>query len=186
MDVPEIAAAGLKGDVEDADALRGDGLQIACAGEPLVEIHILGTNGEGSALLKGFLAGRGLILAPDLHGQTEDGPALGPAGVHGDVRDDRRDLTLADTVVLCVLQMVLQRTVGDSGGHQCRDSQDAFQFCRDGLLIPDLSEEHVIIQMREHRCDVAQLIAARGLHDFFILLSHSCPPSLNRMLIVRP
>ena len=111
MHMPEVAAAGLEGHVVDSDLTGGYRSQIALSGEPFRESVVGSSDGEEAALLISLFADGGLVLAPDLHGQTEDCPALGPAGVHGRMCDDRRNLFFADAVVLGILQMILQRTV---------------------------------------------------------------------------
>ena len=54
------------------------------------------------------------IFAPYLLCQIEGSPGLWPTGIEGDVGDDLCRFRAGNAVVLCRLQVIFQRTVGDS------------------------------------------------------------------------
>ena len=169
MDVPVVAAAGLKGHVENGDLPGRDGRQIALPHEKL-PVGVLLADGEEDAVLVGVLfAADGAFLVPDLLGLAEHGPALGPAHIHGGVGDDGGDLLFGDAVVFGVLQMVAQGGIGDAGGHQRHHGDDALGLQVQGFLIPDLTEQHVVVEMGEAGGKISQLRPPGGLCD---LLAH--------------
>ena len=44
---------------------------------------------------------------------------------------------------------------------------DALRFGVDGFLVPDLAEQHIVVQVRKHRSEFSELCAARRLYDLF-------------------
>ena len=100
VDVPVVATARLEGDVRDGDLLARDGSQVAVAGEILRVGRVGLADGEDHLPLEGrpgILTGR--IRGPDLLGQPECRPRLGPPGVEADVGDDLGDLGAGDAVL---------------------------------------------------------------------------------------
>ena len=94
--------------------------------------------------------------------------------------NDGGDLFLCHAVRLRVLKVIGQGGIRDPGSHQGYDGDDALCLYVDCFFIPYLSEEHVIIQMREHRREISQLVSACGLYD---LLSHYQNSSLSDLLV---
>ena len=168
MDVPVVAAARLKGHVVDAHLLGGDGGQITLADKILRIGHVGFADGEhhgrlvlcpGAAVLR--------LHGPDLLCHVEHGPALGPADVKRNVGDDGGDLLLGHAVVLGVLQVILQRGIGHAGRHQRNHGEDAAGLQVDGVIVPVLAKENVVVVVSKCRCECAQRIAASGLYDLF-------------------
>lgn len=71
---------------------------------------------------------------------------------------------------LGVLQVMHQRGIRNARGHQCHHGDDALGLHIDCLLIPDLTEEHIIIQVGKHRRKVSQLGTACGLGNFSFMV----------------
>ncbi len=188
VDVPVVPAARFKRDVEGRDLVQRQRSEIALADEVLSVGVVRVADGQEQAVLRilfdgvelalvvlaattALLFGR-VLFGPDFLCQTENGPALRPAHIHGGVRDDGGDLLFGDAVRLRVLQVVNERTVGDAGRHQGHDGNDAFLLNADRLFIPYFSEQYVIVEVSEHRCELAELVSAGGLYDF---LCHKYP-----------
>lgn len=72
---------------------------------------------------------------------------------------------------LGVLQVVHQRGIHNARGHQCNHSDDTLGLHIDFLLIPDLTEEYVIVQVGKHRRKFPQLGVACCLGDFFSIFT---------------
>ena len=66
-----------------------------------------------------------------------------------------------------VLEMIGQGGVGDPGSHQGHYRDNAFCLYIDRFLIPYFTEEHIIIEMREHRSEFSELVSSCCLYDFF-------------------
>ena len=170
--MPVVAARRLKGDVEHGHLLCGERRKIALSDE-VVAVGIRLSDGEEDLVLELILfAESGGFFVPDLFGKAEHRPTLRPADVHRRVGDDRGDLFLGHAVSLGVLQMVGEGRISDARRHQRYDRDDTFGLDVDRFLVPHLAEQYVIIQMREHRRKLAELIPAGGLCDLF----HSISP----------
>ena len=66
-----------------------------------------------------------------------------------------------------ILQMIGERGVGNPGSHQRYYCDNALCLYIDRFLIPYFAEEHIIIEMREHRSEFSELVSACSLYDFF-------------------
>ena len=150
MDVPVVAAARLKSHVEDRNLLCGNRSQITFSGEELSVRIGLADREKYSILVLLFICQCRCFLIPDFLGQSEYRPAFGPADIHGRMCDDGRDLFLRNAVRLRVLQMIVQGGIRDAGRHQRYDGDDAFCFHVDRFFVPNFSEKHIVIEMREH------------------------------------
>ena len=177
VDVPVVPAARLKGDVVDADLLGGDGSQIALADEVLGVSNVRLADGEDH---RSLMLGPGTLVLrldlPDFLGHVEDGPALGPAGVEGNVGDDGGNLLLSHTVGLGVLQVELEGRIGDAGSHQRGHGDDAAGFDVEAVVVPVLTEENIVVVVGEGRGKGAEGVAASGLYDLFF---HNANTSRN-------
>ena len=175
VDMPVVAASGLKGHVEDRNLLGGERRQITLSHEELT-VGVGIPDREEDGVLVSVPVGQGrLLLIPDLLGQTKYRPALGPAHIHGRVGDDRGDLLLRHAVRFGILQVIGQGGIRDPGGHQGNDGNDALCLYIDRLLVPNLPKEHIIIEMREHGGKFSQLVSPGGLYNLF---SHFMFPPL--------
>ena len=87
--------------------------------------------------------------------------------------DDGCNLFLSNAVCPGVLQMISQGGIGDAGGHQGHYCNNTLCLYVDGFLIPYLSEEHIIIEMREHGSKLSKLLSSCCLYDLF---THDCLP----------
>ena len=113
--VPVVTATRLKGNIEERYLTVGYFRQITVAFE------VLGISGVGFANREYHLAlecSLGVfsfhIFVPYLLCQIESSPCLWPTGVEGDVGDDLCRFRAGNAVVLCRLQVIFQRAVGDS------------------------------------------------------------------------
>ena len=183
VDVPVVPAARFKGDIEGRDLVQRQRSEIALADEVLSISNVRVADGQEQAVLRILFDGiepalvvlaataallfGSVLFGPDFLRQAEDGPALRPAHIHGGMRDDGGDLLFGDAVRLCVLQVINERTVGDARRHQGHDGDDAFLLDADRLFIPYFSEQYVIVEVSEHRCELAELVSAGSLYDLF-------------------
>ena len=113
--VPVVAAARLKGYVEERCLTVGYLRQITVA------LEILGVSGVRLADREDHLALECSlcvfafhVFAPHLLSQIECCPGFWPTGVEGDVGDDLCRFRASNSIILCRLQVIFQRTVGDS------------------------------------------------------------------------
>jgi hypothetical protein len=67
---------------------------------------------------------------------------------------------------LGVLQMVSQRRIRNAGCHQGHNSDDAPGLYVNGIIVPYLSEEYVIIEMSKLRGEFTQLFMSCCLNNF--------------------
>lgn len=176
MDVPVVAAARLEGHVGNGDLLARNRGQVAVAGEILCEGRVRLADREDHFALEGgpgiFAGG---ILRPDLLGETECRPRLGPAGVEADVGDDLGDLGAGDAVLLRRLKMVGQRTVRDAlADERSEGYQTAVAQAEAVGAAPHLAEEHVVVEFREFGREIAELVASGRLYDFFLCHNVEC------------
>ena len=78
-----------------------------------------------------------------------------------------------DTVVLGVLEVVEQGSVGDALGHECSHGDEAAVAQRQQVVAaPHLSEEDVVVGVGKFGGELAELLAPGRLYYF--LLCHSC------------
>ena len=169
--MPVVAASGLEGDVVDGDLLRGDRSEIALSDE------VFGISGVGLADGENHLAlelcfGISLrigFVCPHLFGLAESSPCFGPTRVEGNVREYLGNLLPRDAVGLGVLQVISQTAVGHAHAHECHHGDKAAVTERELVLpVPHLSKEHVVVELGEFRCEVAQLLAACILLNRFL------------------
>ena len=164
--VPVVAAARLEGHVVRTQ-LRVSKRREPAAPDEVLGIGVVGlAHGEDVREPLWLIDAGGadlLVLAPDLLDHAENGPALGPATVHGRVRHHGHNLVSTHTVSLGVCQVVRQRCVGDSRGHERGHGHDALGLDVDGLLVPYLPKQHVVVEVRKEWGDGAQLVSACGL-----------------------
>ena len=91
--------------------------------------------------------------AVDFLRHAQCGPGLGPACVKSSVGEKLGHFHSRYAVLFCVLNMMLQRTVENSAGHQSRHCDDA--AVAGGKLFlsrPDLPEQHIVVQLCEFWC----------------------------------
>lgn len=113
--VPVVAATRLKGYVEERYLTVGYLCQITVALEVFGVSRVWFADREDHLALE---CGLGIfafhILAPHFFCQVEGSPGFGPTSIEGDVGDDLCRFRAGDAIVLCRLQVIFQRTVGDS------------------------------------------------------------------------
>ena len=169
MDVPVVAAARLEGDVEYRHLRQRQRRKIALSDKILSVCVVRFTDGKEDLVLILVLCGqRRRFFVPDLLSHAKRRPALRPADIHGRVRDDRSDFIFGHAVLFCVLQMIAERAVGHARRHQGNDRHNTFCFGIQTLSIPDLAEQNVVVEVREHRRKIAELVTTRSLYDFFV------------------
>ena len=168
VDVPVVAAARLKGHIEDPYLLRGHRGQIALPHKILGEGVVGGADGEDHLSGVGGLGiRRSGLLRPDLLCQVEHRPALGPSGVEGGVGDDGGHLLPGDAGLFGVFQVVFQGGVRDAGGHQGRHRHDASGLVVHAGVVPILTEENVVIVVGKGGGEGSQSRPARSLGNRF-------------------
>ena len=166
MDVPVVAAARFKGDIEDADLAGGKGGKIALANKILCEPIIGLANGEHHVILMCFPGMCRAFLSPYLFCHAESCPCFGPAGVKCRVGQDLRNLRPGDPVLFCHHQVVLERGIHKSLRHQGRHSdQRTVPKGQLGLAAPHLSEQNIIVELGKFGGKLPQGISARRLFD---------------------
>ena len=160
MHVPVVAAARLEGHVAGTELRVSERCQVAVADEVLRIGRIRLSHRK--VLGKAFRRGHGafLVLGPDLLREVEDSPALRPAGIHRDMGNEGCDLGTRHAVLLRVLEMVEKRGIRDALCHEGRDGEHALRLRGERLLVPHLSEEDIVVQMGELRCEGSELIAS--------------------------
>ena len=119
VDMPVVAASRLKSHIGKGYLPGRYGRQIAVAGK------ILGVSRIGLAYRENHASGElGLgivaldVVGPYVFGQTESRPGLGPSGVESHVGNYLSCLCAGYAVGFGILQMMQQRTVGDSLGNE--------------------------------------------------------------------
>ena len=168
MDMPVVAAARFKGHVVDAYLRGGQRRKVALPGE-ILRVAVVGrADGEhhrSRMRLHGVLH-RGGILRPDLLGHIEGCPGLGPARIEGRMGQNFRDFLLGDAVLPGGGQVIAEGRIHQPLGHQ-RRYRDQRAVAQRELVraVPDLPEEHVVIQLGKFRGEGAQGVASRGLFD---------------------
>ena len=92
--------------------------------------------------------------------------------------DDGGDLSLGHAVILRVLQVIAEGRIGNARGHQRYNGDDALGFDVKRFLVPDLAEQHIVVEMGEHRRKFSKLCTPRRLRDF---LAHIASPFYRLM-----
>ena len=128
----------------------------AVVGSPDGEHHLF--------LVPGLAVITGIIVCPDLLGHAEGRPGLGPAGVKGRVGQNLRDLLPGDAVLPGGSQVVLEGAVHQPLGHQ-RHHRDQRPVPQGELILPapDLTKEHIVIELGKFGGKFPQGISARRL-----------------------
>ena len=113
--MPVVTATWLEGNIEERY------LTIRYFRKITVALEVFGVSGVGFANREDHLAlesSLGIftfhVLIPYLLCQIECCPGFRPTGVEGDVGDDFCRFCAGNSVVLCRLQVIFQRIVGDS------------------------------------------------------------------------
>lgn len=115
MNMPIIAAARLKGHIENPDLLGGNGSKIALSDKEFRKNvvrftdrkqHLRGVSGFGAV-------GSGFIILPNILCETEYSPRLGPADIKSRVGDYHGGFRSRYAVSLGVLEMIDKRGVRD-------------------------------------------------------------------------
>ena len=179
MNMPVVAAAGLKGDIGNAHLAGGNGRQIALTAE-ILRIGVIGSaDGEDHFLLMGFPSGfsGGSIVLPDLQGHAESSPGLGPAGIESGMGEDLGDLSAGDAVLVGGFQMVAEGGVHQALGHQGDHRyQRTVPQREQGFPAPYLTEQNIVIEPGKFRGKGAQCIPTSSLfysHCDHRFLSHA-------------
>ena len=161
MNVPVVAAARLEGHVEHLNLLRGNWREVAFADEILAEAVIGRADGENHGVLVRLPRRIRVRLHPDLLGQPERRPRLGPARVERRMSQNLGDFAAGDAVGLRHFQRVTEGNVRQPLRHQ-RGHSDQRTVAGGQLVLsaPDLAEEHVIVQLRKFRSEFAQIGSA--------------------------
>lgn len=176
VDVPVVAAARLEGDVGDLHLLLRKGSQVAVAGEVLRIGRIGFADGENHRALERrtrIIARR--ILGPDILGQPECRPGLGPAGIKSDMGDDFGDFAAGDAVVLRRLEMEGERAVGDAladkrgNRHQTAVAETEFVGSA-----PHLPEKDVVVERGKFGGKLPQLVAPCRLDNLLLCHNMKC------------
>ena len=166
MDVPVVAAAGFKGDVERRNLLHRHGFEITLTDKILRKSVVRLADGQRQR-------GNGIVLLTvDLGNQRECAPSLGPAAVERKLCYDFHGFLFRNAVLLAQRQMRLElriqarREESRDGDHTSVPRRKLF-FTR-----PYLAEKDVIVQLREFRSELSKVISASRLL-FHMLISYS-------------
>ena len=168
VDVPVVAAARLKGDVVDDHLLGRDRSEVALADEVLRVGVVRLSDRENHFLLEGGLGVGGRFGSlPDVLGEAEGAPGVGPARVEADVGEKFGNFRAGDAVLLGEFQMVHERRVDDPLRDERRDGDHAAVVGVEARTVPNFAEEDVVVVFGKLRREIAELGAARRLGDLF-------------------
>lgn len=187
MNMPVIAATRLESHVEHRDLFGVYRGEVTLPHEKLCEGIVGFPNREQHFLLVTIPTGQRRLrrrltrscLAPYLFGQVEPGPGFGSTHIEPGVGNNRGDFPPAHPVALGVFQMVFERGIGDSTGHQGDHSDDALGLHVYAGLVPYLSEQNIIVKLRKKRREILQLFLPSSLRNFSHM-SFSFPVILPR------
>ena len=130
MNVPVVAAAGLKGDVGHKYGLLGigKGLEVAVAHK------ILCVSGVRFALTEEAAVVFRLAAVIDLLCHAESGPGVGPSGIESQMGQDLCHLSFGDAVGLGGGKVILQGRISDALADEGGDGDDGTGFQGKQLL----------------------------------------------------
>jgi hypothetical protein len=172
--MPVVAAARLKGHIENADLTGGERGQIALS----YKILCISIVGRAHWKQKGLcIGGLGIVcrvtrLCPDVLCHAERRPRLGPACIKGQMRQNLGNFRLGNAIFLGCGQVISQRGIHHAGGNECGDGDKA--AIPQGKFVlprPDLPEQDVIIKLCEFGSELPKGLTACCLfdHSFFLL-----------------
>ena len=117
----------------------------------------------------------GSIFRPHVFGEAECRPRFRPSRIEPYVRDDLGDLRAGNTVILRGLKMECQRAVRDTlADERCDRNQAAVTQAEFVGAAPHLAEKDIVVEFREFRGELPQLVAPCRLYDLFLCHNVEC------------
>ena len=190
MDMPVVAAAGLKRHIVNADLLGGKGREVALPDKVLRKRVVGDTDRKGHLVLMLSSCISGIIICPDLLRHAKGRPRLGPSRIKRRMRKDFRYLSPSHPVVLCGHQMILERGVRQPLCHQGNHRHHAaVSKGKPVFSAPYLAEQHIVIELCKFGGKIPQGVSARRLfncHDRFPPIDGSGHESVSARLSSPP